>query len=169
MAVDLSMPVLVVDDYSTMMRIIRNLMKQLGFDKAGRLWILTDGDSSNARAPMSGAEDVDRAYAAADAAFEQMSSIAHRTGAELETVTVEGPAHQELTRLACERGAGRADARLRAWLPRAPGGRSRRHASRQRRARAGGRPPASRAAAPARDREIPDQVVVLDGLRRVDR
>ena len=32
MAVDLSMPVLVVDDYGTMVRIIRNLLKQLGFD-----------------------------------------------------------------------------------------------------------------------------------------
>src|ERR671927_1427795 len=31
MAVDLSMPVLVVDDYNTMIRIIRNLLKQLGF------------------------------------------------------------------------------------------------------------------------------------------
>ena len=31
MAVDLSMSVLVVDDYSTMIRIIRNLLKQLGF------------------------------------------------------------------------------------------------------------------------------------------
>lgn len=31
MAVDHSMPVLVVDDYSTMVRIIRNLLKQLGF------------------------------------------------------------------------------------------------------------------------------------------
>ncbi len=31
MAVDLSMPVLVVDDYQTMTRIIRNLLKQLGF------------------------------------------------------------------------------------------------------------------------------------------
>ena len=31
MAVDLSMPVLVVDDYNTMVRIIRNLLKQLGF------------------------------------------------------------------------------------------------------------------------------------------
>src|SRR5437899_969221 len=29
---NLSMPVLVVDDYSTMIRIIRNLLKQLGFD-----------------------------------------------------------------------------------------------------------------------------------------
>lgn len=32
MAVDLSMPVLVVDDYKTMVRIIRNLLKQLGFE-----------------------------------------------------------------------------------------------------------------------------------------
>ena len=32
MAMDLSMPVLVVDDYNTMIRIIRNLLKQLGFE-----------------------------------------------------------------------------------------------------------------------------------------
>jgi two-component system chemotaxis response regulator CheY len=31
MSVDLSMPVLVVDDYNTMIRILRNLLKQLGF------------------------------------------------------------------------------------------------------------------------------------------
>ena len=31
MALDPSMPVLVVDDYKTMIRIIRNLLKQLGF------------------------------------------------------------------------------------------------------------------------------------------
>jgi two-component system chemotaxis response regulator CheY len=31
MAVDLSLPVLVVDDYKTMVRIIRNLLTQLGF------------------------------------------------------------------------------------------------------------------------------------------
>ncbi|MEM6710768.1 MAG: response regulator [Pseudomonadota bacterium] len=31
MAVDTSIPVLVVDDYKTMVRIIRNLLKQLGF------------------------------------------------------------------------------------------------------------------------------------------
>lgn len=31
MSVDLSMPVLIVDDYKTMIRIIRNLLKQLGF------------------------------------------------------------------------------------------------------------------------------------------
>jgi two-component system chemotaxis response regulator CheY len=32
MAMDLSMSVLVVDDYNTMIRIIRNLLKQLGFE-----------------------------------------------------------------------------------------------------------------------------------------
>ena len=31
MAVDYAMPVLVVDDYNTMVRIIRNLLRQLGF------------------------------------------------------------------------------------------------------------------------------------------
>ena len=33
MAVDLSMPVLIVDDYNTMVRIIRNLLRQLGFEQ----------------------------------------------------------------------------------------------------------------------------------------
>lgn len=32
MAVDMNMPVLIVDDYKTMLRIIRNLLKQLGFN-----------------------------------------------------------------------------------------------------------------------------------------
>jgi len=32
MAVDLTMPVLIVDDYNTMVRIIRNLLRQLGFE-----------------------------------------------------------------------------------------------------------------------------------------
>jgi two-component system chemotaxis response regulator CheY len=32
MAVDFSMPILVVDDYGTMIRIIRNLLKQIGFE-----------------------------------------------------------------------------------------------------------------------------------------
>ncbi|MFZ0845525.1 MAG: response regulator [Pseudolabrys sp.] len=32
MSVDLSMPVLIVDDYNTMVRIIRNLLRQLGFE-----------------------------------------------------------------------------------------------------------------------------------------
>jgi len=32
MAIDATMPILVVDDYKTMIRIIRNLLKQLGFN-----------------------------------------------------------------------------------------------------------------------------------------
>ncbi len=32
MAVDPSLPILVVDDYNTMIRIIRNLLRQLGFE-----------------------------------------------------------------------------------------------------------------------------------------
>ena len=32
MPVDAAMPILVVDDYKTMIRIIRNLLKQLGFE-----------------------------------------------------------------------------------------------------------------------------------------
>ncbi len=40
MAVNLSMNVLIVDDYKTMLRIIRNLLKQLGFDNVDEA---TDG------------------------------------------------------------------------------------------------------------------------------
>jgi two-component system chemotaxis response regulator CheY len=32
MAVDKNMPILIVDDYATMLRIIKNLLRQLGFD-----------------------------------------------------------------------------------------------------------------------------------------
>ena len=40
MAVDKSMPILIVDDYKTMLRIIRNLLKQLGFNNVDEA---TDG------------------------------------------------------------------------------------------------------------------------------
>lgn len=43
MAVDYSMPILVVDDYSTMIRIIRNLLRQLGFQDVDDA---TDGSSA---------------------------------------------------------------------------------------------------------------------------
>ena len=33
MAVDVSIPILIVDDYNTMIRIIRNLLRQLGFEQ----------------------------------------------------------------------------------------------------------------------------------------
>lgn len=32
MAVEMSMPILIVDDYKTMLRILRNLLKQIGFE-----------------------------------------------------------------------------------------------------------------------------------------
>jgi len=43
MAVDHSMPVLIVDEYKTMIRIIRNLLKQLGFANVDEA---TDGSSA---------------------------------------------------------------------------------------------------------------------------
>src|ERR1700730_13221987 len=46
MAVDLSMPILVVDDYNTMLRIIRNLLKQLGFENVDDA---TDGSAALAK------------------------------------------------------------------------------------------------------------------------
>ncbi|HZO44262.1 MAG TPA: response regulator [Xanthobacteraceae bacterium] len=46
MAVDASMSILVVDDYNTMIRIIRNLLKQLGFENVDDA---TDGTSALAK------------------------------------------------------------------------------------------------------------------------
>ena len=46
MALDLSMPILVVDDYSTMIRIIRNLLKQIGFENVDDA---SDGSAALAR------------------------------------------------------------------------------------------------------------------------
>ncbi|MEX0752426.1 MAG: response regulator [Xanthobacteraceae bacterium] len=43
MAVEMSMPILVVDDYNTMIRILRNLLKQLGFQDIDDA---TDGSSA---------------------------------------------------------------------------------------------------------------------------
>ena len=40
MATDMTMPILIVDDYKTMLRIIRNLLKQLGFENVDEA---TDG------------------------------------------------------------------------------------------------------------------------------
>jgi two-component system chemotaxis response regulator CheY len=41
--VDKNMPILIVDDYKTMLRIIRNLLKQLGFDNVDEA---SDGSSA---------------------------------------------------------------------------------------------------------------------------
>jgi two-component system chemotaxis response regulator CheY len=46
MAVDMHMPILIVDDYKTMLRIIRNLLKQLGFDNVEEA---TDGSMALAK------------------------------------------------------------------------------------------------------------------------
>ena len=43
MAVDMDMPILIVDDYKTMLRIIRNLLKQLGFNNVDEA---TDGSQA---------------------------------------------------------------------------------------------------------------------------
>lgn len=43
MAVDMNMPILIVDDYKTMLRIIRNLLKQLGFNNVDEA---TDGSEA---------------------------------------------------------------------------------------------------------------------------
>src|SRR3546814_16809021 len=42
-SVDMSMPILIVDDYKTMLRIIRNLLKQLGFNNVDEA---TDGSAA---------------------------------------------------------------------------------------------------------------------------
>jgi two-component system, chemotaxis family, chemotaxis protein CheY len=46
MAVDKSLPILIVDDYKTMLRIIRNLLKQLDFDNVDEA---TDGGMALSR------------------------------------------------------------------------------------------------------------------------
>jgi two-component system chemotaxis response regulator CheY len=46
MAVDLSMPILVVDDFTTMIRIIRNLLRQIGFQNIDEA---SDGNTALAR------------------------------------------------------------------------------------------------------------------------
>ena len=43
MAVEKTMPILIVDDYKTMLRIIRNLLKQLGFENVEEA---TDGSAA---------------------------------------------------------------------------------------------------------------------------
>ncbi len=42
-AIDMKTPILIVDDYKTMLRIIRNLLKQLGFDNVDEA---TDGSTA---------------------------------------------------------------------------------------------------------------------------
>ena len=46
MAVDKNMPILIVDDYKTMLRVIRNLLKQIGFENVEEA---TDGTAALAK------------------------------------------------------------------------------------------------------------------------
>lgn len=46
MAVDMNMPILIVDDYKTMLRIIKNLLSQIGFKNVDEA---TDGEAAIAR------------------------------------------------------------------------------------------------------------------------
>ncbi|MEQ9123095.1 MAG: response regulator [Alphaproteobacteria bacterium] len=46
MAVKKNMPILIVDDYKTMLRIVRNLLKQIGFDNVDEA---TDGSQALAK------------------------------------------------------------------------------------------------------------------------
>ena len=46
MAVDKNLPILIVDDYKTMLRIIRNLLRQLGFNNVDEA---TDGSDALAK------------------------------------------------------------------------------------------------------------------------
>ena len=105
MAVDLSMPVLVVDDYSTMIRIIRNLLKQLGFEN-----IDDASDGSAALNKMRGGAPVSRQALAAAANQPRRHLSVHERGkihlvpigevlylrAELKYVTVRTQAREYL-------------------------------------------------------------------------
>lgn len=46
MAVSMTMPILIVDDYNTMVRIVRNLLRQLGFSNIDEA---SDGDTALAK------------------------------------------------------------------------------------------------------------------------
>ena len=66
-SVDLNMPVLIVDDYKTMLRIIRNLLKQLGFHNVDEA---TDG-----AAALSKLRDKDYGLVISDWNMEPMSGL----------------------------------------------------------------------------------------------
>jgi len=67
MAVDLSMPILIVDDYATMIRILRNLLGQIGF---GNVDDASDGSGAltKLRARKYGARDLGLEHGADDRA-----------------------------------------------------------------------------------------------------
>ena len=69
MALDPSMPILVVDDYQTMVRIIRNLLKQLGFENVD--------DASDGTAAISKMRDKKYCLVISDCNMEPMLSLIH--------------------------------------------------------------------------------------------
>ncbi|CAH1655116.1 chemotaxis protein CheY [Hyphomicrobiales bacterium] len=83
MALDPSMPILVVDDYQTMIRIIRNLLKQLGFENVD--------DASDGSAAISKMRDKKYALVISDWNMEPMSGFELLQKVREETTLCETP------------------------------------------------------------------------------
>ena len=83
MAVDPSMPILVVDDYQTMVRIIRSLLKQLGFENVD--------DASDGSAAISKMRDKKYGLVISDWNMEPMSGFELLQKVREETALAETP------------------------------------------------------------------------------
>ena len=83
MALDPSMPILVVDDYQTMVRIIRNLLKQLGFENVD--------DASDGTAAISKMRDKKYGLVISDWNMEPMSGFELLQKVREETALSETP------------------------------------------------------------------------------
>ncbi|RYE33779.1 MAG: response regulator [Hyphomicrobiales bacterium] len=83
MALDPSMPILVVDDYQTMVRIIRNLLKQLGFENVD--------DASDGSAAISKMRDKKYGLVISDWNMEPMSGFELLQKVREETALAETP------------------------------------------------------------------------------
>ena len=83
MALDPSMPILVVDDYQTMVRIIRNLLKQLGFENVD--------DASDGTAAISKMRDKKYGLVISDWNMEPMSGFELLQKVREETALAETP------------------------------------------------------------------------------
>ena len=66
-AVDMNLPILIVDDYKTMLRIIRNLLKQLGFNNVD--------EASDGAAALQKLRDKDYGLVISDWNMEPMSGL----------------------------------------------------------------------------------------------
>jgi two-component system chemotaxis response regulator CheY len=67
MAVSMTMPILIVDDYNTMIRILRNLLRQLGFSNID--------EASDGRAALAKLRSKDYALVISDCSMAPMSGI----------------------------------------------------------------------------------------------